>query len=42
MFAVNPEDNYNCSTSGEGELYLLIDDFHGQEVVFLIEASVVQ
>lgn len=29
-------------TCREGELYLLIDNFHGDEVMFLIEAAVVQ
>lgn len=32
----------NCSTCREGELYLLIDDFHGDEVMFLIKATVVE
>ncbi len=32
----------NRSTCREGELYLLIDDFHGDKVMFLIEAAVVE
>ena len=29
-------------TSGEGELDLLVDDLHGDEVVLLVEPSVVE
>lgn len=31
-----------CATCREGELYLLVDDLHGDEVVFLVEAAVVE
>lgn len=34
--------NKKCCTCREGELYLFIDDFHGDEVMFLIEAAVVE
>lgn len=35
-------DVKECCTCREGELNLLIDDFHGDEVVFLIETAVVE
>lgn len=33
---------FSCATCREGELYLLVDDLHGDEVVLLVEAAVVE
>lgn len=36
------QNKKKCCTCREGELYLFIDYFHGDEVMFLIEAAVVE
>lgn len=39
---LNPIQRGYRPTCGVGELNLLLDDFHGDEVMFLIEAAVVE